>query len=121
MIFKIDVHNEIELNYNCNQLSLQLKNTIPGRSKRRISIFCLVRSLRNHFNVGGAFRTNLINASCGMIFLANPYFALRIDTRSRTLQHLWNRKVSCWLIKSESLSTLYSLTTESSTINTRRL
>ena len=44
-------------------ITIYATNSISGRSDCSILILPCVRSLRNHFSDGGAFRTNLINIS----------------------------------------------------------
>ena len=56
----------------CYPRTLQLTNSILGFSIFNIRIFSCDRSLRNHFNAGGAFRTNFTRSSCGIFPLWIP-------------------------------------------------
>ena len=47
-------------------ITIYATNSISGRSRCNISIFCVVKLLRNQRNVMGALRINLIKAFCEM-------------------------------------------------------
>ena len=86
VILYVQPHYGYNSIYIVSNILFLYSNVISGRFSFNSLMFFAVKSLRKYVREFGAFRTNLINAFCG---ISGQFL---IDTRSNAWQHLKNKK-----------------------------